>query len=99
MLKTKYQTLTKEEKKEAAKKYYNTEQGKENKSRFTRLLIIGILCIIWGIVIIIDNLIQDGSIWEYVSAILVIIFGFVFLIGRIKIKNRNINNYLTKKKK
>lgn len=98
-MKTKYQTLSKEEKKEAVLKYYNTEQGKENKARFTRLLIIGILCIIWGIVIIIDTIIQDGALWEYISAILVIGFGFVFLIGRAKIKARDVNNYLTKKKK
>ena len=99
MLKNKYQRLTKEEKKEACQKFYQTEFGKKMKPVFKRLLIISILLFIYALVLVLDSLLKKGSIWNYVAAILVASCAFVFLIGRHKIIVRDVNNFLISKDK
>lgn len=99
MVKNKYQRLNKDERKEARLKYYETEIGKVNKGRFTRLLWFGILSFIYSGVLIMDTIINKHSPWNYCLAGVMFIFALVFLIGREKIIIRNVNEYLIKKSK
>ena len=99
MLKNKFQRLDKSEKKKAIENYYKTEVGKSNKSRFLRLLIVGITCFIYSAYLIIDAILNDGNIWYYIMAGFAIVFGLVFLIGRHKVIVKSVNNYLIKNKK
>ena len=99
MLKNKFQRLEKKEKKKAIENYYKTDVGKANKSRFLRLLIIGIACFLYSTYLIVDAIVNDGNIWYYIMAGFVIAFGLVFLIGRHKIMVKSVNNYLIKNKK
>ncbi len=97
-MKKNYRSLTKQERKEILNKYYQTDMGKINKNRFLRLLIYGILCITYSLVLIIEQLIKNSSLWNYIMALVMLIFGLVFLIGRHKLIIRSINYYLVKNK-
>lgn len=97
-MKKNFKEMNKNEKKELMNKYYQTENGKINKGRFLRLLICGILCIIYSITVVIEELIKQQSYWNYVLAAVMFIFGFIFLLGRQKVLRRNINYYLAKNK-
>lgn len=98
MIKNKYQRLNKDEKRLAREKYYQTKVGAANKTRFIRLLICGLLCIIYSIVLVVDTIIEQKTYWYYILAGTMFIFGLVFLIGRAKLIVRNVNNYLLKNK-
>lgn len=98
MIKTKYQSLNRQERKDAREKFYETDFGKTLKPRFTRLLVVSVLLFIYAIVLFVEALIKHGSIWGYVSSIIIFIFAIVFLIGRQKIISQKVNNYLIKKK-
>ena len=97
-MKKNYRTLTRQEKKATLNKYYQTDMGKINKKRFLRLLIYGILCITYSLVLIIEQLMKNSSLWNYIMALVMFIFGLVFLIGRHKLIIRSINYYLVKNK-
>ncbi len=97
-IKTKYQRLNREEKKEAREKFYKTEFGQSLKPRFTRLLVVSILLFIYAIVLLLEAIIKHGSIWGYISSLIIFIFAIVFLIGRQKVISQKVNNYLIKKK-
>ena len=98
MMKTKFQRMNKEEKKKAIRRYYNTSLGKENEIRFKRLLIIGLLCLAYSAYLFVSIIIDGGNVWNYILAICMLISGLVFLIGRIKIRSKQVNNFLTKKR-
>lgn len=98
MLKNKYQRLSRDEKKKAREDFYQTNDGKALRYRFTRLLIVSILLILYGMFLIIETLVKHGSIFGIVSGILLFVFAFVFLIGRHKLIVDRVNKYLLKKK-
>ena len=99
MVKTKYQRMNKEEKKNARIEYFNTDKGKNLKTRMIRLLIYGILLLGFGIYIIIDAVIKDDAIIELVYGIGLIVVAFAFIISRYFIIIKKTNDYLTKPKK
>ncbi len=98
MNKKDYLKMSKEEKRFAREKYYKTESGKINKGRFSRLLLCGILSIIYALFLIVDGIIKKSSFWVYIFAAFIIVFGIVFLVGRHKILIRNMNSFLKKNK-
>ncbi|MEG0977548.1 MAG: hypothetical protein RSF02_03240 [Bacilli bacterium] len=99
MLKNKFQRMNKEEKLKAIKEYNETENGKKEKPRLTRLLIIGILCPCYSVFLFIDTIMTKHNFWAYALSVIMLIFGIVFLIGRHKILVRNVNSYVIKNKK
>lgn len=98
MLKNKYQRLSRDEKKKAREDFYKTNDGKALHYRFTRLLIVSVLLILYGLFLIIETLVKHGSIFGIVSGILLFVFALVFLIGRHKLIVDRVNKYLLKKK-
>ena len=98
-MKNKFQRLSNEEKKKAIENYYATVVGEEDKKRFKRIFIYGIICLIYGAYLIIEQIITKISIANYVLGILLLIAACVFLIGGHKIKVKKVNDYLVKKNK
>lgn len=94
MYKLKYYSLSKEEKELLKEEYYKTDKGISNKTRLNRLFILGILGICFSIYLYISH----TTIWDIVTASLLLIASLIFIIGSFKIKIRNLNNYLIKKK-
>ena len=98
MKKYKYQRLTKEEKKEAKTKFYETEQGKILKQRFNRIFIYSIMLILFGIYMLVEAYIKKNSYAQYVYGTILIIFGIGFLTSRSYVMMRKVNEYITSAK-
>ena len=95
-MKTRYQKLTKEEKKNIKNEYYNTEIGKTQKYRFIKLYIYGIMGLFISAYLIYDNL-KTNYFWEYSLAGLLILASLFFIIGSYLIRRKSLNNYTLKK--
>ncbi|MBE6157101.1 MAG: hypothetical protein E7161_05135 [Firmicutes bacterium] len=95
MLRLKYYSLTKAEKTKLKQDFYNTDFGKNIKNRLNRLLLIGIIGILFSIYLFIS----PTSKWDIVSGIILTIASITFIIASFKVKINKLNNYLTKKNK
>lgn len=95
MLRLKYYSLTKKEKQKLKEDFYNTDFGKSIKNRLNRLLLIGILGILFSIYLFIN----PSNKWDVVSGIILSIASLVFIIGSFKVRIDKLNNFLVKKKK
>ncbi len=93
-MKTKYQRMTKEEKKILIKEYKNTEKGLYMLNKLRNLLIIGFLSYAYSIYLIITA----KNIWNYVSAVTLLIAGCVFTVASLKLKSKNLNKFAIKRK-
>ncbi len=98
MEKNKYQRATKEEKQKARNDFFNTDFGRDLKKRLNRLVIYSILLIGFAIYFIIDNIINDNTVTNYILAAFFIIFAIIFLIGRHYVIVKNANDYMIKNK-
>ena len=98
MEKNKYQRATKEEKQKARNDFFNTDFGRDLKKRLNRLVIYSILLIGFAIYFIIDNIINDNTVTNYILAAFFIIFAIIFLIGRHYVIIKNANDYMIKNK-
>lgn len=98
MEKNKYQRSTKEEKQKARNAFFNTDFGRDLKKRLNRLVIYSILLIGFAIYFIIDNIINDNTVTNYILAAFFIIFAIIFLIGRHYVIVKNANDYMIKNK-
>lgn len=96
-MKNKYQRLNKEDRKKARDRFYRTPFGKELKPRLQRILIIGILLLIYASYLLIDAILKK-SIWGALAATAIYLFALFFLIGRHKIIVRDVNDFLIKRK-
>ncbi len=96
-MKNKYQRLSKEEKKECQKMYYNTQKGKEMHLRFIRLTIIGIIGLLFSAYIFSTGNIDEPLKWyEYVLILLLVLSSLLFLVGTYKIKQKVLNQFALK---
>lgn len=91
--------LNREEKKRILKEFYQTKNGRILKVRFNRLLLTGILLIIYGSYLIIDACLNHYSLLGITSGIILYVFALVFLVGRNKLLSKNIHNYIKNKGK
>lgn len=99
-MKTKYQRMTKNEKKEIQDKYYKTENGKAMKNRLTRLLITGTMGILFSLYLFYTNYTNDGNnIWEYILSSILLVASIIFIIGSFKIKYKVLNKEAIKSSK
>lgn len=98
MEKNKYQRSTKEEKQKARNAFFNTHFGRDLKKRLNRLVIYSILLIGFAIYFIIDNIINDNTVTNYILVGFFIIFAIIFLIGRHYVIVKNANDYMIKNK-
>lgn len=85
---------------ELKKEFFETENGKNLKVRFNRILIYSIILLICGLAFLVEAIIKHESITNYIYSALLIITGFVFIIARLKVINKQVVQYgLTKKEK
>jgi hypothetical protein len=98
MLKNKYQRMSKEERKNLREEYYQTKYGRQNKSRFLRVIIISVFCLFYSIYMGIENYLDKKAIMMFIYCIGLFITGMVMLIACIRIRNQALNNYALKKK-
>ena len=98
MEKNKYQRSTKEEKKEARIAFFNTDYGYELKKRLNRLVIYSVLLVACAIYFVIDNILNENTISNYVLAGFFVVFAIVFMVGRHYVIVKNANDYMIKNK-
>lgn len=95
----KYDRLTKEEKRKAKEEFFNTERGKSLKIRFNRIFIYGIILFVFGIILLVEAIIKKDSVAQIIYGSILILFGISFIIGRFIILRKQVNDFITKKKK
>lgn len=93
-MKNMYQRMSKIEKKDILNKYKKTPKGKYIIGKLRNLLIIGIISYIYAVYLFISS----KNVWDYISAGTLFIGGCIFIISSIKLKIRNLNNYIINKK-
>lgn len=91
----KYYSLTKEEKIKLKEKFYQTNYGRSLQTRLNRLLITGVLGIIFSIILFIF----PSNIWDIVTGIILVMASLIFIIGSFTLRVQKINDYLIKQKK
>ena len=95
MYKLKYYSLTKDEQYDLKEEFSNTEFGQNINKRLTRLIILGIMGLIFSIYLFMSH----SNIWEIITASILLIFSLIFLIAPHYIKINKLNDYLIKHKK
>lgn len=95
MLRLKYYSLTKEEKRKLTINFYNTEFGKNIKLRLDRLLVIGILGILFSIYLYITSINK----WNIIYATILLLTSLFFILASHKVRIKKLNDYLVKAKK
>lgn len=96
-MKNKYSRLSKEEKQECQKMYYQTEKGKEMHLRLIRLTFTGMLGILVGIFMLGNGIISEKIKWyDYLVSIPLILASIVFLVGAFQIKRKVLNQFALK---
>lgn len=98
-MKTKYQRLSKKEKRIAIEEYKNASENNENVvKRLKRLRVVSIIGVIYAIISFIIDLIFDTiSVWSYVIDGLLLIFCVIFMIKSKQLLEEQVNIYLIKK--
>ena len=95
MYKLKYYTLSIEEKNKLKTSFYQTEYGKKINKLLIRLLIIGIIGLLFSIYLLITHV----NIWDLITGIMLLIASIIFIIASFKLRINKLNDHLIKKKK
>lgn len=97
VLKNKYERMTNEEKKKCKEMYYNTSKGKEMRTRFLRLNIIGVCGILFSIFLVVSGAISKELSWAtWVMAGLLLFFSIFYIIGSFLLKKKCLNDFAIK---
>lgn len=88
-MKTKYQRMTKEEKKDVVEQYKKTEKGAYLLSKLKNVLIIGVFSYLYSIYM----MITAENIWNYIGAGSLFIAGCVFVVASIRLRRKYINQF------
>jgi len=93
-MKNKYQRLSKEEKKECQKMYFQTKKGKEMRLRLIRLTITGVVGILFSIYILGTGISSQEIKWyDYLVAITLFASSIVFLFGALSVRGKVLNQF------
>lgn len=95
MLRLKYYSLTKEEKQTLKEKFYNTEFGNNIKLRLNRLIMTGIIGVLFSIYLFVTA----NNKWNIVYATILLLTSIFFIISSHKVRIKKLNDYLVKTKK
>ena len=97
-LKTKYERMTREEKKEIKNRYQKTEAGTEMLKRLFRLNVVGILLILYAIYLFFSHF--NHLKWsDYVTSIPIALIGIFFLFMSYRLKKKVLNQFAIKNEK
>ncbi len=98
-MKTKYQRMNKEEKKNLIEEYKKTTKGKEVLSRLNRILAIGLIGLIYGVGLALYLYSKDGiKINDYLTIIPLLIASFIFIIMSLNLRKKELNKFAIKRK-
>lgn len=98
-MKTKYQRMNKFEKKQLIEEYKKTLKGKESLSRLNRIMIIGLIGLIYGIGETLYSYIKDEiKISDYLTIIPLLIASFIFIIMSFNLRKKELNKFAIKRK-
>lgn len=97
MLKTKYERMSKEEKKKTLEDYRKTEVGKSMIVRLTRLIVIGILGILYSVFLFVSNF-KDLKWTDYLVVVPLFLISIFFIVMSIRLKKKVLNQFAVKKK-
>jgi len=97
MLKTKYERMSKEEKKEVVANYKKTEVGKVMMMRLLRLTIIGLLGILYSIYWFVSHL-SDLQWTDYLVMIPLSLISIFFIVMAFRLRKKVLNQFVVKKK-
>ena len=98
MEKNKYQRAPKEERRKAREAFFKTEFGAVQKKRLNRLIIYSVLLVACAIYFIVDNIMNENTVSNYVLAVFFIIFAAIFIYGRHYVIVKNTNDFMIKNK-
>ena len=93
-MKTKYQRMSKEEKKRLLVEYKKTEKGKYVLSKLRNSLICGLLLYAYSIYLVV----VAESTWNYIEAIGLFLIGCLFIFMSIRLRIKNLTRFAVKKK-
>ena len=85
-------------KKDDINTFNNSSEGKKTNYYLKRVKITGILCITFGLIWLILNIYYKTRWYEYVTSILLILFGIYFIFNSNRIKKKEVNKYIYNKK-
>lgn len=96
-MKNRYQRMTREEKRNCQKQYYETSKGKEMHIRFARLILTGIIGILFSIYIIVNSYIEKNLDWlMWVISGVLLVSSIIFIVGSLQIKKKCLNEFAIK---
>lgn len=95
-MKNRYQRLSKEEKKEAKKRYIAfSERNKNYMSLLNRMLILGIIGLVYGLISsFFDAFILSVPVWSYIIDGVIVIFSVFLIVQKARIQSSTINKFL-----
>ena len=93
-MKTKYQRMSKEEKKILVERYKKTEKGKYVMSKIRNVFIYGVLSYGFAVYLFIDA----KNIWSYIGASGLLLFGSIFIVASIRLRIKNLTRFAVKGK-
>ena len=85
-------------KKEDIDIFDKSNEGKNTNYYLKRVKITGILCITIGLIWLILSIYYQTRWYEYITSVLLIIFGIYFIINSLRIKKKEVNKYIHNKK-
>ena len=100
-MKNKYQRLDRQGKKEAKKRYIAfSERNKNYMSLLSRMLILGILGLIYGLgSTIFDVFVLSVPFWSYIIDAVIVIFSVFLIVQKTQIQSSTINKFLINENK
>lgn len=97
MLKTKYERMSKEEKKEVVVNYKKTEAGRVMMMRLLRLTIIGLLGILYSVYWFVSHL-HDLQWTDYLVIVPLTLISIFFIVMAFRLRKKVLNQFVIKKK-
>ena len=97
-MKIKYLRLSKDEKKKINKEFLETNKGKNINKNLRNARICAILCFVYSIYLIIEYFVKKTTIFDIISAVVIVLFGIFSIIYAHKIFVKSVNDYLINKK-
>ena len=94
MVKTKFMSMSCEERKKAKERYFATDEGRALKTRVNRLMVYSILLVAFGIYVIIDSIKNNDTHLQLMYGIGLIIVAALFFIGRYFVTAKKVNDFL-----
>ncbi len=89
-----YGSLSKEEKKEAIKKFNKSKKGNELNPIYSRLLLEGAVSLLCAIAFVVYAIITNSAWWYYLIGGILFVFGIVLLVAQVSLKRKVVERML-----